>query len=196
MDPHTQLLLHSIEESVAAVQELKKPEALGFLTTVAHLLQGTFHKGHKVLIAGNGGSLCDAAHFAEELVGFFRDKRRAFPVIVLSEPGFMTCVANDIGYDHVFQRGVEAFGQRGDLFLALSTSGNSPSVVLALEEAKKRGLTTVVFLGKSGGAMKGMADHELLIHGFSTSDRIQEAHMAALHIVIELFEKLWDQKSL
>lgn len=196
MSLYTQLLLQSIEESIAAVQELKKTESLQFLETVAHLLAETFQKGNKVLIAGNGGSLCDAAHFAEELVGFFREKRQAFPVIVLSEPGFMTCVANDIGYDHVFQRGVEAFGQRGDLFVALSTSGNSSSILLALEESKKRGLTTVSFLGKSGGAMRGMADHELWIRGFSTSDRIQEAHMAALHIVIELFEKLWTKTSL
>jgi D-sedoheptulose 7-phosphate isomerase len=170
---------------------LKQPESLQFLELFSHLLKKTFHEGKKVLIAGNGGSLCDAAHFAEELTGFFREKRRAFPVIVLSEPGHLTCVANDIGYDHVFQRGVEAFGSSGDLFIALSTSGNSPNLILAMEEAKKRGLKTVSFLGKAGGLMKGKADLELWVQGFSTSDRIQEAHMAALHIAIELFEILW-----
>jgi len=191
MNPSTRLLLHSVEEALSAVHELKKTESLQFLERFSHLLKKTFLEGRKVLIAGNGGSLCDAAHFAEELTGFFREKRRAFPVIVLSEPGHITCVANDIGYEHVFQRGVEAFGNQGDLFIALSTSGNSSNLILALEEAKKRGLATVSFLGKSGGSMKGMADDELIIRGFSTSDRIQETHMAALHIAIELFEELW-----
>ena len=188
------LLLHSVEQAISAVAELKKTESLQFLEQFSLLLKETFQKEKKVLIAGNGGSLCDAAHFSEELTGFFRAKRRAFPVIVLSEPGHMTCVSNDIGYDHVFERGVEAFGSPGDLFIALSTSGHSQNLILALAEAKKRGLKTISFLGKTGGAMKGIADLELVIHGFTTSDRIQEAHMAALHIAIELFESLWSQE--
>lgn len=180
--------LHSLQEAEKAIAELKKPEALNFLEQFSLLLEKVFMNGNKVIIAGNGGSLCDAAHFAEELTGFFREKRRPFPALVLSEPGHLTCVSNDVGYDYVFQRGVHAFGMPGDLFIALSTSGNSRNLFLALEEAKKRKLTTVSFLGKSGGTMKQMADLELLIPGFTTSDRIQEAHMAALHIAIELFE--------
>lgn len=180
----------SVDEAIEAIHQLKKREALSFLVQFASLLYKTFTSGNKVLVAGNGGSLCDAAHFAEELTGFFRSKRKAFPVLVLSEPGHMTCVGNDLGFDHIFQRGIEAFGKEGDLFVALSTSGNSKNLVLAIEEAKKRGVSVVSFLGKSGGAMKGKADLELHIQGFATSDRIQEAHMAALHIAIELFERL------
>lgn len=180
----------SVDEAIEAIHQLKKREALSFLVQFASLLYKTFTSGNKVLVAGNGGSLCDAAHFAEELTGFFRSKRKAFPVLVLSEPGHMTCVGNDLGFDHIFQRGIEAFGKEGDLFVALSTSGNSKNLVLAIEEAKKRGVSVVSFLGKSGGAMKGKADLELHIQGFTTSDRIQEAHMAALHIAIELFERL------
>jgi D-sedoheptulose 7-phosphate isomerase len=141
-----------------------------------------------LLIAGNGGSLCDAMHFAEELTGQFRKKRAALPAIALSEPGHLTCTANDMGYDEVFARGVEAFGKPGDLFVGLTTSGNSPNIVRAFEEAKKRGLKTVSFLGKSGGALKGVADFEMLIKNFNTSDRIQEVHMAAIHIIIEAME--------
>lgn len=181
--------LSSIDEAASAILALKKSDSLCFLEQLALCLVQTFSSNRKVLIAGNGGSLCDASHFAEELTGYFRTKRKAFPVLVLSEPGHVTCVGNDVGFEHVFRRGIEAFGTAGDLFIALSTSGNSKNLVLALEEAKKRSLRTAAFLGKDGGAMKGMADLELCISGFTFSDRIQEAHMAALHIAIELFEK-------
>lgn len=181
--------LLAVEESIRAVTQLKTPQALEFLEQFAALLATTFSSGKKVLVAGNGGSLCDASHFAEELTGFFRSKRRAFPALVLSEPGHLTCVGNDVGFEHVFQRGVEAFGAEGDVLVALTTSGFSPNIVLAVEEAKKRKMKTVSFLGKSGGALKGKCDLELHIQGFTTSDRIQEAHMAALHIAIELFEE-------
>ena len=181
-------VLFAVEESIRAVSQLKTSQALEFLEQFASLLEKTFLSGKKVLVAGNGGSLCDASHFAEELTGFFRSKRRAFPALVLSEPGHLTCVGNDVGFEHVFQRGVEAFGQGGDVLVVLSTSGSSPNILLAVEEAQKRGIKTVSFIGKSGGALKGKCDLELHVQGFTTSDRIQEAHMAALHIAIELFE--------
>lgn len=160
------------------------------MESTAKAIADAYQKGNKVLIAGNGGSLCDAAHFAEELTGQFRSKRAALPAIALNDPGHITCVGNDYGFDEIFARGVEAFGNEGDIFIGLTTSGNSPNIIRAFEEAKKRNLKTIAFLGKEGGALKGKADLEMIISGFPYSDRIQEAHMAAIHLIIEAVEIL------
>jgi D-sedoheptulose 7-phosphate isomerase len=181
-------LLSEIEGCIDAVTQLKKSSSLSFLERVSDALALCFSKGNKVIIAGNGGSLCDASHFAEELTGFFRGPRQALPAIALSEPGHITCTANDLGFDWVFSRGVEAYGKPDDIFIGLTTSGNSPNIVKAFEVAKEKGLRTVAFLGKGGGKLKGIADFELIIDGFETSDRIQEAHMAAIHIIIGRME--------
>jgi len=178
----------AIQDSIKAVDQLKLHKA--FIEEAAKMLADTFNKGGKIILAGNGGSLCDAAHFAEELTGYFRKPRKALPAIVLSEPGHITCTANDSSFDEVFARGVEAFGKPGDLFIGLTTSGNSPNIIRAFEEAKKRDLKTISFLGKGGGKLKGAADLELIIEGFKTSDRIQEAHMAAIHIILEVMESI------
>jgi D-sedoheptulose 7-phosphate isomerase len=132
--------------------------------------------------------LCDASHFAEELTGFFRKPRRPLPAIALSEPGHITCTANDKGFEWVFARGVEAYGIAGDVFIGLTTSGNSPNIIRAFEQAKLQGMHTIAFLGKGGGKLKGVADFELIVERFTTSDRIQEVHMAAIHLMIELLE--------
>lgn len=184
------LISRSIRDSLLALQQLDLPHNRTFLMQVSHLLANTFRKGNKVLVAGNGGSLCDAAHFAEELTGLYRHKRAALPAIALSEPGHITCVGNDLGFEEIFSRSIEAFGHPGDVFVGLTTSGNSPNIVRAFETAKKRQMTTVAFLGKSGGKLRGFADHEMIIEGFSYSDRIQEAHMAAIHMLIEVMEHL------
>lgn len=183
-------ILQSIEESVSAVQQLAEPHNLLFIAEVSQCIADTFTNKNKLIVAGNGGSLCDAVHCAEEFTGFFRSLRPALPAIALADPGHLTCVGNDIGFDKIFSRGIEAYGQPGDLFLGLSTSGNSRNIICAFEEAKDRGMKTVAFLGKNGGKLRGVADYELIIRGFSTSDRIQEAHMAAIHIIIEQVEHL------
>lgn len=183
-------ILSSIQAAIQAVSQLQKPDSLKFIESAAQLLTDCFQSGNKVIIAGNGGSLCDAAHFAEELTGMFRALRPALPAIALSEPGHITCVGNDMGFEWIFARGVEAFGKPGDVFIGLTTSGNSPNVIRAFEAADRLGLKTISFLGKNGGKLKGVADLELLIEGFTTSDRIQEAHMAAIHILIEMVETL------
>ncbi|MCB1114255.1 MAG: SIS domain-containing protein [Chlamydiia bacterium] len=190
MSHYDKSILQEVNRSVEAIEVLKQESNLQFIEDFARLLAETFKRGGKLIVAGNGGSLCDAMHFAEELTGYFRKKRKALPAIVLSEPGHMSCVGNDAGFDTVFSRGVEAFGKPEDLFCGLTTSGNSPNIVLAHEAAKKQGLKTVLFLGKGGGKLKGKADLELSINGFETSDRIQEAHMAAIHIVIQRMETL------
>lgn len=182
-------ILTSVNDSLTATAQLKEPLSLNFIQEVASAMANCFRNQGKVIIAGNGGSLCDASHFAEELTGLFRSFRPALPAIALSDPGHITCVANDLGFDQIFSRGVEAYGNKNDIFIGLTTSGNSPNIVNAIDTAKKRGLTTVAFLGKTGGKLKGIADYELIISGMATSDRIQEAHMTAIHIIIELVEK-------
>jgi len=183
-------LLNAIDDCAGAIAQLKWASSLFFLQKVSEALATCFNRGNKVILAGNGGSLCDAAHFAEELTGVFRQKRRALPAIALTEAGHLTCIANDLGFEWVFARGVEAYGQQGDIFIGLTTSGNSPNMVRAFQEAKSRELQTVAFLGKGGGKLKGTADFELMIEGFTTSDRVQEAHMTAAHLIIEQVEHL------
>ncbi len=179
----------AVEDGIRAVDYLRQPHSIEFIKNTAMLIADCFREGGKLLIAGNGGSLCDAMHFAEEFTGQFRGKRRALPAIALADPGHLTCTANDMGYHDVFSRAIEAFGRSGDLFIALTTSGNSPNLVQAVPIAKAMGLKTVTFLGKTGGKLRGQSDLEWIVEGFTFSDRIQEAHMTAIHIIIELVEK-------
>lgn len=183
-------ILQSVDDAIRATLSLKTADAVQFIEQAAEQIAKTFQSGKKILIAGNGGSLCDAMHFAEELTGQFRGKRAALPAIALSDPGHMSCVGNDMGFDCIFSRAIEALGQPGDIFIALTTSGNSPNLLAALNEAKQKGLYTISFLGKTGGKMKGCSDLEWIVSGFPFSDRIQEAHMAAIHIIIEMVEQL------
>lgn len=147
-----------------------------------------YKNGKKSLIAGNGGSNCDAMHFAEEFTGRFRKDRRALPSISISDSSHITCVGNDYGFDFIFAKGVEAFGQEGDFFFGISTSGNSKNIIEAVKMAKEKKLKTVALLGKDGGKLKGVCDYEFIIPG-ETSDRIQEVHMIILHIIIEGVER-------
>ncbi len=142
-----------------------------------------------MLTAGNGGSLCDAMHFAEELTGFYRARRKPFPAMALADPSHMSCVANDTAFEFVFSRYVEAFGKGGDIFVALSTSGNSKNLVTAAKAAQELGVKVIGFLGKDGGQLLEFCDDYWIVKGFPYSDRIQEAHMAAIHIIIEAVEK-------
>ncbi|MBI5346821.1 MAG: SIS domain-containing protein [Chlamydiae bacterium] len=183
-------ILASVEEVILAAISLKTPEGLLFIEQAAKMIVETYKKQGKVIIAGNGGSLCDAMHFSEELTGFYRSKsRKALSAIALSEPGVITCVGNDVGFDYVFSRAVEAHAKPNDTFIALTTSGNSMNLINAAMTAKKQGAKTIAFLGKDGGKMKGLCDLEWIVKNFPFSDRIQEAHMAAIHIIIEMVEK-------
>ena len=156
---------------------------------IAQELALAYKNGKKSLIAGNGGSNCDAMHFAEEFTGRFRKDRKALPSISISDSSHITCVGNDYGFDFIFAKGVEAFGQEGDFFFGISTSGNSKNIIEAVKSAKERNLKTVALLGKDGGKLKGVCDYEFIIPG-ERSDRIQEVHMMILHIIIEGVERL------
>ncbi|MGL5984364.1 MAG: D-sedoheptulose 7-phosphate isomerase [Cetobacterium sp.] len=183
-------LLDSYKTTAKLLENFIKDEAEKNTTEkVAKDLADIFKNGNKVLICGNGGSNCDALHFAEEFTGRFRSDRRALPAISLSDSSHITCVGNDYGFDYIFSRGVEAYGKDGDMFIGISTSGNSANVIKAVEVAKNNGLKTLVLLGKDGGKLKGICDYEFIIPG-DTSDRIQEIHMMILHIIIEGVEKI------
>lgn len=183
-------LLESYKIELALLENfIKEEEERRATEKVAKELADVFTKGNKVLICGNGGSNCDALHFAEEFTGRFRGDRKALPAIAISDSSHITCVGNDYGFDYIFSRGVEAYGKEGDMFFGISTSGNSPNVIKAVEAAKKLGMKTCVLLGKDGGKLKGMCDYEFIIPG-KTSDRIQEIHMMILHIIIEGVERI------
>lgn len=182
-------LIESYKTELALLQQfIVEEEARGETEKVVKILAETFQNKGKALICGNGGSNCDAMHFAEEFTGRFRKERPALPAISLSDSSHITCIGNDYGFDYIFSKGVEAFGQEGDLFIGISTSGNSPNVIEAVKVAKEKKLKTVALLGKDGGKLKGMCDFEFIIPG-ETSDRIQEIHMMILHIIIEGVER-------
>lgn len=183
-------ILNSVQEAIQASCQLKNIESLQFIEASATMIANAFLQGNKIIIAGNGGSLCDAQHFAEELTGFFRHIRKPYPAIALSDSSHITCVSNDLGFDYIFSRGVEAYGKPGDIFIGLTTSGNSQNIINAFSTAKKNNLLTIAFLGKGGGQLRNVADLELIINDFKNSDRIQEVHMAAIHIIIEMIELL------
>ncbi|MCK4653978.1 MAG: D-sedoheptulose 7-phosphate isomerase [Candidatus Cloacimonetes bacterium] len=164
-------------------------EKIEVTNQIAELIADAFRNGNKVIICGNGGSSTDAMHFAEEFTGRFRKARKALPVISLTDPSHITCVANDMGFEEIFARGVEAYGKKGDVLIGISTSGNSENVVRALAKAKKLGIKTVSLLGKNGGKLKDFCDYEIIVPG-GTTDRIQELHITVLHVVIETVERI------
>ncbi|WP_303312339.1 D-sedoheptulose 7-phosphate isomerase [Hymenobacter sp. BT730] len=169
---------------------LADPANLQAIEQAARLMADSLRAGGKILTCGNGGSLCDAQHFAEELTGRYRQNRPALAAIPLTEASHMSCVANDFGYDHVFSRYVQALGRPGDVLLAISTSGNSPNVLLAAEAARAAGMRVVSLTGKDGGQLAGISDVEIRAPHSGYADRIQEIHIKAIHIMIMLIEQL------
>ena len=159
------------------------------IEAAAKLIADSFKQGGKVLSCGNGGSHCDAMHFAEELTGRYRENRPGYPGIAISDPSHLSCVSNDFGYEFVFSRYLEAVGQKGDVLFGLSTSGNSGNILKAMETAKQKGMKTIALTGKDGGKMAGIADVEIRVPHFGYADRIQEVHIKIIHIVIQLIEK-------
>lgn len=178
----------SIVEARRVLDEfIAHPGTAARLREIAGSLASVLRGGGKILICGNGGSACDAAHFAEELTGRFRNDRPPLAALACTDVGHVTCTANDYGFEQVFSRWVGALGRRGDALIVLSTSGRSPNIVRAVDAAIERGLTTVSLLGKDGGTLRGRCTHELIAPGAS-SDRIQEIHMLVLHTLVEAIE--------
>jgi D-sedoheptulose 7-phosphate isomerase len=185
---HASAIGRSLDDAAAGLAWLQREETVAALVALGSRLAACLDRGGRILTCGNGGSMCDAMHFAEELSGQFRRARRALSGLALCDPAFLTCVANDEGYARVFARGVEAWGRPGDSLVLLSTSGNSPNVVAAAEAARAGGLTIVGLLGRTGGAVAGLCDVAVIVPG-TTSDRIQEVHIKIVHLLIEQIER-------
>lgn len=160
------------------------------ILTAAELMAQSLLQGGQLIACGNGGSLADAMHFAEELTGRYRMTRRPLRAIAISDPAYLTCVANDFGFDQVFSRFVEAFGEPKDVLLAISTSGQSANVINAAKVAKEKGLKVIALTGNDGGMLAGLADVEVRVPHSGSSDRIQELHIKIIHIFIQLIEKM------
>ncbi|HSC81457.1 MAG TPA: D-sedoheptulose 7-phosphate isomerase [Chitinolyticbacter sp.] len=167
----------------------------GFFAAIdaaAKVLVHSFQNGGKVISCGNGGSHCDAMHFAEELSGRYRGDRPALAAMAVSDPTHITCVGNDYGFAEIFARQVAAFGRPGDVLLGITTSGNSANVIRAVEEARARGMQVILLMGKDGGKLKGAADVEIIVPHFGYADRIQEIHIKVIHTLIDLVERGMD----
>jgi D-sedoheptulose 7-phosphate isomerase len=145
--------------------------------------------GNKIISCGNGGSMSDAMHFAEELTGRYRGSRKSLSAIAISDPGFITCAANDFGYEHVFERFIEGMGKSGDVLLTISTSGNSENILLAARKAKELNIKVIALTGKDGGKLAALADVEIRAPHSDYADRVQEIHIKVIHIFIHLIEK-------
>lgn len=164
------------------------PKNFSAIEKAGNLLITSFKKGNKVISCGNGGSMCDAMHFAEELSGRFRENRKALPAISISDPSHISCVANDYGYDFVFSRFIEAMGNKGDVLLAISTSGNSKNVINAINSARKKGMKVIGLTGKDGGKMASLCDIEIRAPHSQYADRAQEIHIKVIHSLIHFVE--------
>jgi len=168
---------------------MNRPDCIDSIENAANLIVDAVHNGGKIISCGNGGSMCDAMHFAEELTGRYRENRKPIPALAISDSSHLSCVSNDFGYDQVFSRYIEALGKKGDVLLAISSSGNSKNAIEAIISAKKNDMKTIVLTGKGGGRMAEIGDIVINVpyHGFA--DRIQEIHIKVIHILILLIEK-------
>ncbi len=183
-----ELIKQAIGNHITGVQQFFSDENILEVEEIAEIIADKLSQKHKVLICGNGGSNCDAIHFAEEFTGRFRKARKPLPVLALSDSSHITCVANDYGFEDIFSRGVEAYGMANDILIGISTSGNSENVLKAINKANDLTMITIGLLGKDGGKINELCDHVLIVKG-DTSDRIQEVHITILHIIIELVER-------
>ncbi len=184
------LIRHELNEAAQVLQTfIADPQNLLAIEAAACLIADSFRQEGKVLSCGNGGSHCDAMHFAEELTGRYRENRPGYAGIAISDPSHLSCVSNDFGYEFVFSRYVEAVGRSGDVLLGISTSGNSGNILRAIETAKIKGIKTIALTGKDGGKMAGLADVEIRVPHFGYADRIQEVHIKIIHLLIQLIEK-------
>jgi D-sedoheptulose 7-phosphate isomerase len=180
----------TLEQARAALDALLADQAaLGAIERAGALLAATFQAGGRVFSCGNGGSMCDAMHFAEELTGRFRDDRPGYAATAISDAGHLSCVANDYGYEQVFARYVQAHGRSGDVLLAITTSGTSKNVVAAAKKARELGIKVIALTGKPDTPITELADIAIVTPGGKYADRVQELHIKVIHILIELVER-------
>ncbi|AAQ58035.1 SIS domain-containing protein [Chromobacterium violaceum] len=180
----------SLDEARSALDNLlANPQALASVEAAAQAVIAALEAGGRVFSCGNGGSMCDAMHFAEELTGRYRGNRRGMAAIAISDPSHISCVGNDYGYDEIFARYLESHARAGDVLIGLSTSGNSRNVVRAAEVARELGVKVVILTGRAGTRLEPLADVYVNTPGGHYADRVQELHIKVLHILIELTER-------
>lgn len=184
-----QLIQNSLKESQSVLDRfVNNPKQIQAIEAAAQVLVEALKEGHKIISCGNGGSHCDAMHFAEELSGRYRENRPALAAMAISDPSHITCVSNDFGYNFVFSRFIEGLGQAGDVLVGISTSGNSASIIEAVTAAKQKGMKVILLTGKDGGKLAGLGDVEIRVEHEGFADRIQEIHIKVIHIMIQLVE--------
>lgn len=184
-----QIIRAALQESKRALDDLiNNEQTLATVAGAASALITSFKTQGRVFSCGNGGSMSDAMHFAEELSGRFRNNRAALAATAISDAGHLSCVANDYGYEYVFSRYIEAHGRAGDVLWGISTSGKSPNVINAAKLAKEQGMTVIALTGKPDSALGQLADYDICTPGGRYADRAQELHIKVIHIVIELVE--------
>lgn len=179
-----------LEEAQKVLSEfISDKKNIQSIEKAGNILVTAFKKGNKTISCGNGGSMCDAMHFAEEFTGRFRDNRRPFPAIAISDPSYISCTANDYGFEKVFSRFTEGVGNKGDVLFAISTSGNSLNVLLAIKAAKLKGMKVIGLTGRGGGKMSSLCDVEIRAPHTKYADRIQEIHIKVIHCLVHFVEK-------
>jgi len=182
-------ILEELNESKSVLEAFIQSGSVDRIEEAILLMSKTLKIGGKIISCGNGGSMCDAMHFAEELSGRFRNHRSAYAAISISDPSHITCIGNDYGFEFVFSRFVEAFGKKDDVLLAISTSGNSENVLNAAKSAKEQGMKVVALTGKDGGELAKIADVEIRAPFSKYADRVQEIHIKVIHNLILGIEK-------
>ncbi|MGP1930204.1 MAG: D-sedoheptulose 7-phosphate isomerase [Arsenophonus sp. ET-YP4-MAG3] len=187
---YQKLIYTELKEAMITLNNfLNNKKNITMIEQAAIMLSNAFKKGGKVLSCGNGGSHCDAIHFAEELTGRYRENRPGYPAIAISDVTHISCVSNDFGYDYVFSRYIEAVAKEGDILLAISTSGNSRNIIKAINTARTKKMKIIALTGKDSGKIAGTVDIEIRVAHFNYPDRIQEVHIKVIHILIQIIEK-------
>lgn len=177
------------EEAAHSLTTFSTDENFQKIDEAIVIIAGALKNGNKVISCGNGGSMCDAMHFAEELSGRFRNDRKGLAAVSISDPSHISCVANDYGYEYIFSRYVEALGNTGDVLLGISTSGNSENVIKAVEAAQEKGIKAIILSGKTGGLLAKKANIEIRAPHSEYADRAQEIHIKVIHALIDGIEK-------
>lgn len=185
-----EIIEHSLEEAREEINRfLADPATVPSMEKAVEIMAKSLSEGGKIMSCGNGGSLCDATHFAEELTGRFRNSRRPLPAMSINDPAYFTCTGNDFSFDVIFERWVEAFGKPGDVLIAISTSGTSKNIMMAADTAKKAGMKVIALTSVKGKPLAEKADVAICAPDAPHSDRIQEIHIKVIHIMIEALEK-------
>lgn len=189
-----EILKDHLQQSFDLLKEFSlNDQYLQGVEQAANTIISSLKSGNKIITAGNGGSMCDAMHFTEELMGKWRKERNPIPAICINDPSYFTCVSNDFSFDDIFSRAIEGLGKKGDIFLGITTSGNSKNIIRACQVAFEKGMETIIMTSDTNGEIQShhanMVDHFILVPAFPYADRIQELHIKIIHSLIDMIER-------